>query len=65
MKGNCILYKETKERYLWELQRKNELNNKISIPIGFISIMLGSLAYFLIICLSPLNLGYMNVFGFR
>ncbi len=46
MKGNCILYKETKERYLWELQRKNELNNMISIPIGFISIMLGSLAYF-------------------
>lgn len=41
-----LIYRIVKERYLWEHERKNELNNIISIPLGFMSVVMGCLAFF-------------------
>lgn len=41
-----LVYQLSKERYEWEHQRKNELNNIISIPLGLISVIIGSIVYF-------------------
>ena len=38
-------YKEYKELYLFELQRKNDLTNSLAIPIGIVSIIAGALFY--------------------
>ena len=46
MEQKNILHQETKERYERELQRKNELNSMISVPIAFISVLVGCLGYF-------------------
>lgn len=51
MKNFCLeekslVYKVVKERYFWEHERKNELNNSISIPVGIISVLIGCIAYF-------------------
>lgn len=35
-----------KERYNWEHERKNQLNNMISIPLGIITAIVGFIAYF-------------------
>ena len=44
--SESVLYKEVKERYEKELQRKIELNNMVSIPVGLIPVLIGALAYF-------------------
>lgn len=46
MMPESVLYKEVKERYEKELQRKTELNNMVSIPVGLIPVLIGALAYF-------------------
>lgn len=46
LEEKSLIYRTVKERYLWEHERKNELNNIISIPLGLISLLIGSLAYF-------------------
>ena len=46
LEGKSLVYRIVKERYLWEHERKNELNNIISIPLGLMSIIIGCLAYF-------------------
>jgi hypothetical protein len=46
LEEKSLVYRTVKERYLWEHDRKNELNNIISIPLGLMSILIGCLAYF-------------------
>lgn len=46
MEQKNILHQETKKRYERELLRKNELNSMISVPIAFISVLIGCLGYF-------------------
>lgn len=38
-------YKEYKELYLFELQRRSDLTNSLSIPIGIVSIIAGAVFY--------------------
>ena len=46
LEEKSLVYRLVKERYLWEHERKNELNNIISIPLGLMSVFTGCLAYF-------------------
>lgn len=46
LEEKSLTYKVVKERYLWEHERKNEINNSISIPMGVMSVLVGCLAYF-------------------
>lgn len=46
LEEKSLIYKVVKERYLWEHERKNEINNSISIPMGVITVLVGCLAYF-------------------
>ena len=46
LEEKSLVYRTVKERYLWEHDRKNELNNIISIPLGLMSVLIGCLAYF-------------------
>ena len=49
LEEECLAYKLIKERYCFELQRKNEINNIISIPAALIS---GIVAFIAFICSS-------------
>lgn len=49
LEEECLAYKLIKERYCFELQRKNELNNIVSIPAALIS---GIVAFIAFICSS-------------
>ncbi|UTC83813.1 hypothetical protein [Treponema denticola] len=46
MLEESFIYNYVKERYEYEQERKNQLNNMISIPLGLISVLFGFLAYF-------------------
>lgn len=46
-KAEKIVFNYAKDRYLWEHERKNNINNMISIPLGIITAMFGCIAYFL------------------
>ena len=41
------LLEYAQERYLWEHERKNQINNAVTIPLGIIIVQIGSLSYFI------------------
>ena len=46
MLEESFIYKYAKERYEYEQERKDQLNNMVSIPLGVMSVLFGCLAYF-------------------
>ncbi|MFA6201376.1 MAG: hypothetical protein WC679_13325 [Bacteroidales bacterium] len=41
------LLEYAQERYLWEHERKNQINNSVTIPLGIIAVQIGSISYFI------------------
>lgn len=46
-KSKKIIYEYAKSRYLWEHERKNQLNQSITIPLGILIVQVTGFSYFL------------------
>jgi hypothetical protein len=62
MKIKDELYEYAKEQYLWEHERKDELNSNVAIPLGIITLQIGSYATLFskipLVCYSFTSIGF-------